>query len=208
RSRHPAVIWQSCSGGGGRADLGILHEADQIWISDNTEATSRLAIQEGFSQIFPPSTMEAWVTDASRELISLQFRFHVSMCGVLGIGGHLLHWSEKERTEAKRLIAQYKEIRSTIQFGNLYRLRSPQHHPFSAVQYVSKDRSASVLFAFRTYIPDPVELPPLYLRGLDPDARYTVDGIDGIRSGKALMHTGVQVALNNFQSALLRIRKV
>ena len=208
RSRHPAVIWQSCSGGGGRADLGILHEADQIWISDNTEATSRLAIQEGFSQIFPPSTMEAWVTDASRDLISLQFRFHVSMCGVLGIGGHLLHWSEKERTEAKRLIAQYKEIRSTIQFGNLYRLRSPQHHPFSAVQYVSKDRSASVLFAFRTYIPDPVELPPLYLRGLDPDARYTVDGIDGIRSGKALMHTGVQVALNNFQSALLRIRKV
>ena len=208
RSRHPAVIWQSCSGGGGRADLGILHEADQIWISDNTEATARLAIQEGFSQIFPPSTMEAWVTDASRDLISLQFRFHVSMCGVLGIGGHLLHWSEKERAEAKHLIAQYKEIRSTIQFGNLYRLRSPQHHPFSAVQYVSKDRSESVLFAFRTYIPDPVELPPLYLRGLDPDARYTVDGIDGIRSGKALMHTGVQVALNNFQSALLRIRKV
>ncbi|MBV9259202.1 MAG: GH36 C-terminal domain-containing protein, partial [Ktedonobacteraceae bacterium] len=54
----------------------------------------------------------------------------------------------------------------------------------------------------------PVELPPLYLRGLDPDARYTVDGIDGIRSGKALMHTGVQVALNNFQSALLCVRKV
>ncbi len=130
RTRHPAVIWQSCSGGGGRADLGILREADQIWVSDNTEATARLIIQEGFSHIFPSSTMEAWVTDVSRRLISLEFRFHVSMCGVLGIGGHLLHWSEQERVEAKRLIAQYKEIRSIIQFGDLYRLRSPQQHPF------------------------------------------------------------------------------
>jgi alpha-galactosidase len=208
RTRHPDVIWQSCSGGGGRADLGILHEADQIWISDNTEATARLVIQEGFSHIFPPSTMEAWVTDAAQQLISLEFRFHTSMCGVLGIGGHLLHWSEKERAEAKRLIVQYKEIRATIQFGDLYRLRSSQQYPFSAVQYVSKDRAESILFAFRTYIPDPVELPPLYLRGLDADARYAIDDIDGIRSGQALMHAGVQVALRNFQSVLLHVRKV
>lgn len=208
RTRHPAVIWQSCSGGGGRADLGILREADQIWISDNTEATARLAIQEGFSQIFPPSTMEAWVTDAAHQLISLEFRFHASMCGVLGIGGHLLHWSEQERAEAKRLIAQYKEIRATIQSGDLYRLRSAQQHAFSAVEYVSKDRAEAVLFAFRTHIPDPIELPPLYLRGLDPDARYRIDSVDGARSGKAWMHAGVRVSLHNFQSVLLRFRKV
>lgn len=208
RTRHPSVIWQSCSGGGGRADFGILREADQIWVSDNTEATARLAIQEGFSHIFPPSTMEAWVTDASEHLISLEFRFHVSMCGVLGIGGHLLRWSERERAEAKRLIAQYKEIRSTIQSGDLYRLRSPQHHPFSAIQYVSKDRSEAVLFAFRTYIPDPVELPPLYLCGLDPDARYRIDGVDDVRSGQAWMHAGLRVGLNNFQSSLLRVWRV
>ena len=86
------MIWQSCSGGGGRADLGILRLADQIWVSDNTEATARLGIQEGFSQIFPANTMEAWVTDMGHGLAPLAFRFHVSMCGVLGIGGHLVHW--------------------------------------------------------------------------------------------------------------------
>ena len=59
----PTCVWQSCSGGGGRADLGILRLADQIWVSDKTEAAARLAIQEGFSQIFPANTMEAWVTD-------------------------------------------------------------------------------------------------------------------------------------------------
>jgi alpha-galactosidase len=175
RQRHPQVIWQSCSGGGGRADLGILRLADQIWVSDNTEATARLNIQEGFSQIFPASTMEAWVTDASAERISLAFRFHVSMCGSLGVGGHLLHWSEVERKEAAGWIRLYKEIRHIIQLGDQYRLRSPQAGPFSAVQYMSKDRSEGVLFAFRTHIPEPVMLPPLYLRGLDPDALYEIE---------------------------------
>lgn len=100
-----------------------------------------------------------------------------------------------------------KEIRPTIQFGVLYRLRSPPQHPFSAVQYVSKDRAESVLFAFRTLIPDPVELPPLYLRGLDPTARYSVTGFASPRSGLSWMHAGLQLSLNNFQSVLLRIRR-
>src|SRR5258708_6515384 len=144
QKRHPEVIWQSCSGGGGRADLGILRLADQIWVSDNTEATARLRIQDGFSCVFPANTMEAWVTDAAQDQLSLEFRFHVSMCGSLGVSGHLLRWTDAERAEAARLIALYKEIRPTVQFGDQYRLRRPRG-AFSAVQYVSKDRSESVL---------------------------------------------------------------
>ena len=111
RARHPHVIWQSCSGGGGRADLAILRHADQIWVSDNTEATARLRIQEGFSQCFPAQVMEAWVTDAGRGQVPLDFRFHVSMSGVLGLGGNLLKWSEDERATAAKWIAYYKQIR-------------------------------------------------------------------------------------------------
>jgi alpha-galactosidase len=208
RERHPNVIWQSCSGGGGRADLGILRLADQIWVSDNTEAAPRLGIQEGFSHIFPANTMEAWVTDAGRNYLSLEFRFHVSMCGSLGVGGHLLHWSEEDRAEAAKWIALYKEIRPIIQFGDQYRLRSPQAHPFSAIQYVSKDRSEGVLFAFRTHLPFPTDLPPLYLRGLDPEARYEVEGVAGARSGLAWMRAGLEIDLGDFQSTVRRIRRV
>lgn len=208
RERHPSVRWQSCSGGGGRADLGILRRAAQIWVSDNTEATARLAIQEGFSHIFPANTMEAWVTDAAQERVSLAFRFHVSMCGVLGIGANLLHWNENERAQARRLIAQYKELRPLVQFGDLHRLRSPQEHAFSALTYLAKDRSEGVLFAFRTQIPDPIELPRLYLRGLEPDARYHIEGLDETRSGQAWMHAGLQLNLGNFESIVWRISKV
>ncbi|HNP71757.1 MAG TPA: alpha-galactosidase [Kouleothrix sp.] len=208
RERHPHVIWQSCSGGGGRADLGMLRLADQIWVSDNTEPTARLGIQEGFSQVFPANTMEAWVTDMGAGYLPLEFRFHVSMCGVLGVGGHLGRWSEAQRAEAARHIAHYKTIRHLVQFGDQFRLRSPQAHGFSAVQYVGKDRAEGVLFAFRTHLPPPALLPPLYLRGLDPSARYEVEGFDGARSGSAWMHAGLRIELSDFGSTVRRIRRV
>ena len=211
RERHPQVTWQTCSGGGGRVDLGILRLADQAWISDNTEPTARLNIQEGYSQVFPACTMEAWVTDMGPSYIPLEFRMHVSMCGALGIGGHLVRWGAERRAEAAKWIALYKEIRPLVQFGDLYRLRSPQANAFSALQYVAKDRKEAVLFAFRTHrplVPHPELQPPVYLRGLDPTARYTVEGCDGVRSGLAWMRTGIELSLSDYQSTLRRIRQV
>lgn len=208
RERFPDVIWQSCSSGGGRADLGILRLADQIWVSDNTEATARLSIQAGFSRVFPANTMEAWVTDAGKSQIPLEFRFHTSMCGVLGVGAYLNQWGEQERNQAASCIRLYKEIRPIIQLGDQFWLRSPQKYPFSAVQYVSKDKSQAVVFAFRVYLPEPVQLPRLYLRGLDPQACYTVEGESGHRTGKAWMEAGIGVDLKNLQSTLRRIHRI
>ncbi len=208
RERHPQVVFQSCSGGGGRADLGMLRFADQIWVSDNTEATARLGIQEGFSQVYPANTMEAWVTDMNPDRLSLAFRFHVSMCGVLGVGGHLAHWTADERAEAARWIALYKEIRHIVQDGDQYRLGSPQAQAVSAVLYVGKDQAEAVLFAFRTHLPPPAAVPPLRLRGLDPGALYTIEGIADARSGAAWMHAGVPIEINNFESTVRRIRRV
>ena len=210
RARHPQVVWQSCSGGGGRADLGILQLADQVWVSDNTEPTARLNIQHGYSQLFPANTMEAWVTDMGAEYLPLEFRMHVSMCGSLGIGGHLAHWGSEKRAEAKHWIARYKELREIVQFGDLYRLRSPQEHSFSALQYVSKDKKDAVLFAFRTHqpmIPQVEFQPPIYPRGLEPDAAYTLDGSDETRSGLAWMTLGIELYLTDYQSRVLRLRQ-
>jgi alpha-galactosidase len=208
RERHPEVIWQSCSGGGGRADFGILRFADQIWVSDNTGGTARLGIQEGFSQLFPANTMEAWVTDMEDHL-PLAFKFHVSMCGVLGIGANITKWSAADFDEARRWINFYKEVRSIIQFGDQYRLRSPQFgNGFCGIQYMSKDRSEGVVFAFRTHIPDPVNPLTLRLRGLDPQARYEVMGFDEGRSGLAWLNSDLRFPLANFESTVRKIKRV
>lgn len=208
QKRHPQVIWQSCASGGGRADLGILRLADQIWTSDNTEPIARLNIQEGFSQFLPANTMEAWVTDWGRDTVPLRFRFHVSMAGSLGIGGNLNEWDDWDRDLAADCIQLYKEIRPVIQFGDQYRLISPQKNAFSAVQYVSKDQSESVLFAFRVFLPDPANLPVIYLRGLNPTAIYEVEGYDEPRSGKGWMSAGLKVELGNLRSAVIKITQV
>ena len=64
RAAHPGVAFESCSGGGGRIDLGVLGLTDQVWTSDNTDPLDRLAIQHGFSQLHPARVMAAWVTDS------------------------------------------------------------------------------------------------------------------------------------------------
>ena len=48
REHHPNVEIESCSGGGGRVDLGILHYTDEVWPSDNTDPFDRLSISEWF----------------------------------------------------------------------------------------------------------------------------------------------------------------
>ncbi len=210
RERHPGVIWQGCSGGGGRTDAGILRHADQIWISDNTAAPGRLAIQAGYSQMFPACTMEAWVTDMGHEPLSLDFRFHVSMCGVLGLGGDIRAWDEAERDAARAHITTYKQIRPLVQFGEQYWLAKGDY--FWAVQY--QHGGQGVVFAFLTHRIDPVEPLRARLQGLDPTARYTLEGFDGARSGAAWMSGAVQLPLGepqgktNFSSLLLRLTQV
>ena len=129
RAKHPKVEIESCSGGGGRVDLGILRYTDEVWPSDNTDALDRLDIQYGFTHAYTPEVMVAWVTDVpnylDRRVIPLQFRFLVAMQGALGIGGNLNKWTPEEMDTAQRLTAFYKTVRTTVQHGKLYRLQSP-----------------------------------------------------------------------------------
>jgi alpha-galactosidase len=206
RERHPDIIFQSCSGGGGRADLGILAYADQIWASDNTEATSRLKIQEGFAQLLPAATMESWVTDQNADLISLAYRFHVSMCGVLGVGGDIGAWSSAQRNEAYKWIERYKEIRHLVHWGDRFLLRTALEGTVSAVMFLDKEKENGVLFVFRTYESEPAVLTRIYLRGLKPEEKYKIDG--KVMSGAAWGACGLDVSLKNFESQMMVIQRI
>lgn len=196
RKRHPDVAFESCAGGGGRADMGMMAYADQFWTSDNTDPYDRLSIQEGFSYAYAPRTMMCWVAESETWVknrpSSVDYRFHSAMMGSLGIGANLLHWSDEEMARARELVRQYKEVRSIIQFGNLYRLLSLRTHHTMAVQYVSDDKSRSVVIMLRQHQHLLETMPILRLRGLEPDAMYLVRGINHPQSGQALMARGLQ----------------
>jgi alpha-galactosidase len=152
RSKHPRLEIEGCSGGGARVDLGMLQRVDQVWPSDNTDALDRLTIQHGFTEAYAPHVMMAWVTDVPNgidgRVTPLRFRFLVAMSGSLGIGVNLNKWTDDEVAVAKKMISFYKQIRATVQDGNLYRLGSPMESESNAVQYVSKDFQQIVVFDF------------------------------------------------------------
>ncbi len=130
RKKHPKVEIESCSGGGGRVDLGILRYTDEVWPSDNTDPFDRLAMQDGFSYAYTPQIMMAWVTDSPHwgngRTTSLAYRMLSSMQGSLGIGANLNRWSAEDFSTAKRLIAAYHSVQRTIVRGDLFRLISPR----------------------------------------------------------------------------------
>lgn len=226
RARHPDVLFESCSGGGGRVDLGILQRTDQVWTSDNTDPLDYLLMAEGFSMAYVAQARMMWVTDSpspNNRLPPLRFRFHAAMTGALGIGSALTDWSPAEMEEARTQVALYKEIRATVQQGRLYRLRSPRESELSALQYVHPDGSQGVLFCFlHSSRFGPVHA-WVQLQGLEPEARYRVEGVPVepqrrgdpgpattvVLSGAALMQRGLYLALRgDYQSLIIRLFRV
>jgi alpha-galactosidase len=223
KKRHPKVEFESCSGGGGRVDLGILQYADEVWPSDNTDPFDRLTQQDGFTYAYTPQVMMAWVTDSphwlNKRTTSLSYRLLSSMQGSLGIGANIAQWSDDEIATAKRLIAAYHEVQQTIVQGDLYRLISPRNgSEFSATQTVKGDKSQSVVFAFIHSTQEGHTFPHLKLIGLDPTARYALTPIEGkaeagtptVASGAWWMNHGLILGEDfrgDFQGAAFRLDK-
>jgi alpha-galactosidase len=211
REKHPHVLFESCSGGGGRVDLGIMPYAEQFWMSDNTDPYDDLFIQEGFTLAHAPLTRMMWVTDANGingRHFSLEYRFHLAMMGVLGIGADLTKWSQADLDKAAEFIALYKDIRETMQFGAIYRLRSPREGALSAFQFTHSSGKESVVAVFLSQSQFGYCYTPIHLQGLEPKSRYFVDGWDEPWSGQALMKRGLPIALKGaFVSKLIRFSR-
>lgn len=197
-SSFPHILFESCSGGGGRFDPGMLYYMPQTWTSDNTDAISRLKIQYGTSLVYPISSMGAHVSAVPNHQVhrftSLEMRAHVAMSGNFGYELDLSKFSDEEKALVKTHIEQYKANRSLVQFGDQYRLLSPFEGNEAAWMVVSTDKSEAVLFFFRVLAQPNAPLQRLRLQGLDPEANYRLEGGDSIFGGDQLMYAGIPIA--------------
>ena len=221
RQKHPNVEIESCSGGGSRVDLGVMQYTDEVWPSDNTDGFDRLLIQNGFTYAYTPAVMMAWVTDSptgvNQRNLSLEYRFLSSMQGSLGIGANLNKWTPEDFAKAKQMVAEYKQIRETVQRGALYRLISPeQNSEQSVTETVSCDGRQAVTFAFLHSSQELYPFPRVFLRGLQPDAVYSVKAFAGRlaadtptqASGTYWMQHGIDVDLRgDFQAAAFTLAR-
>lgn len=207
----PNVLFEGCSGGGGRFDAGMLPYFPQYWTSDDTDAKERLFIQHGTSMVMPACTMGAHVSAVPNHQIHrttpLKMRGHVAMMGQLGYELDLNTLNENELEMVRKQISTYKNIRKIIHQGEMYRLKSPFEGVNTAWEYVSNDKKEAVLMYCTISASVMAGRSCVKLQGLCESANYRIEGTDVIYSGDYLMNVGLYFENSrDYESILISLK--
>ena len=187
----PDILFESCSGGGGRFDPAMLYYSPQIWASDNTDPIERLYIQFGTSVCYPASCVGAHVSANGRN--PFKTNGNVALWGTFGYELDPRKLTPEQLETAKKQIKEYHERYELMRRGDLYRLISPFENRYRAVwELVSPDKArATVTLVTMSYEQHPYKW--LRLRGLDPDKKYLNSVTGETYSGRYLMNVGVLI---------------
>lgn len=201
----PNVLFESCASGGSRFDLGMLYFMPQCWASDNTNAYSRLFIQEGTLAGYPQSCMGAHVAGYHYQtpFVSLESMFNVAAIGAFGYEFDITKCDNKQLTIIKNQVEYYKKHRKLLQFGDYYRLgESLVNAETGGYIVVAKDKSEAIAVIITREIGSTRFRPHFSFKGLDENTLYKVfmrpqanveDGIEFTAYGDALNSFGVDI---------------
>ncbi len=170
---NPSILFESCSSGGNRFDLGMLCYMPQVWASDDTDPIERLEIQGGLSCLYPPSTFGAHVsmTPHAQTLRNtpLSTRFNVASFGLLGYELDLSELTREEKKEIKEQIIFYKKYRKTLQYGDFTRTFKNKR-----VQWQASDENTVIVGNFQQGIHAAPNNDVLYAKNIDATQKYKV----------------------------------
>ena len=196
REEYPDAPIETCSGGGGRYDLGMMKYGFQIWASDNTDPYCRTLIQHSALIAYPACTMSCHVSNPAGNLKSHDFRFKVALGGMLGYEYNILGMSDEVKRDLKKQIAEYKAVEHIIREGDYYNLVSPFADDFAAYYFAAKDRSEILFSLIEKKGARPRGTKPLKIKAADPAKTYRevfsgkeYAGVE-LRAGFALRLTG------------------
>ena len=190
-SAFPHILFESCAGGGGRFDAGMLYYMPQAWASDNTDPIERLTIQFGTTMCYPASSMGAHVSACDRT--GIETKAAVAMAGTFGYELDPKEMSAEDKEKVKKQVEDYHKYYNVIHFGDLYRIIAPTDDEFKcAWEHVAKDKSEALLtVVIKNRAPHDFLL--IKMKGLDPEKMYR-DATDGeIYSGALLMNAGINL---------------
>jgi len=177
KRHHPGLEIESCCGGGGRLDLGIMEHADRVWVSDCIDAHERHRLVRWTGLTLPLELMGTHVGSGQDHTtgrrLSLDFRAGTALWGHFGVEWDLTTADEDELEQLRAWIARYKQERALLHTGAVVNadLAIPG---LELTGVVAPDRSEALyrLSALEHTLTSPpgwVSLP-----GLDPDRVYRV----------------------------------
>ena len=177
-TKFPHILFEGCSGGGGRFDTGMLYYTPQIWCSDNSDAIARLTIQYGTSFGYPISTMGAHVSAVpnhqTRRITPFSTRSCVAMAGTFGYELDITKLSEEEKEQVRKQISRFKEHYDLIQYGEYYRLTAPTEGQCTVWEMVDLEGREALVSAVYLHV-GANEAPVIVkVRGLKAESRYQI----------------------------------
>ncbi|MGC8633614.1 MAG: alpha-galactosidase [Candidatus Limnocylindrales bacterium] len=214
----PEILFESCAGGGGRFDPGLLAYAPQAWTSDDTDAIERLRIQWGTSLTYPLSAMAAHVSAVPNHqtgrVTPLATRAAVAFFGVFGYELDPTRLSAEERREVAGQVSFYLRHRELFQRGRFVRLRSPFEGDGNETAWMvlSQDQRTAIVGHYTVLATPNPEPARLRLRGLHGSSAYRVTAWPatddrvaranaGIRGGDELMRAGLLIGADRWEVA-------
>ena len=212
-SNFPDILFESCSGGGGRFDGGMLYYMPQTWTSDDTDAIERLKIQEGTSLVYPCISMGSHVSAVpnhqANRITPLSTRGIVAMAGSFGYELDVTKMTDIEKEEVKKQIELYKSIRKVVQFGDLYRLKSPFKSNEVSWMTLSKDKEFAIVSYVKQYS-EVNKIPGrLKLKALDENSLYEIIETKEVFGGDELMYIGLEIGelIGDYVSKMWTLKK-
>lgn len=199
----PQVLFEGCSGGGGRFDAGMLYYSPQFWCSDNTDAVERIDIQYGTSFGYPVSAMGAHVSAVPNHqtgrMTPLNTRGIVAMSGTFGYELDINQMTAEEKQEVQKQTAFFRQYYDLISHGDYYRLTNPmENREYAAWEFVSEDQSEALLSFVQLRSRCNPSITYLRCPGLALEKCYRIRMEDdhentdlGIHSGGALLRAGL-----------------
>ena len=171
----PNILFESCSSGGNRYDLGMLYYMPQTWTSDNTDAYERLKIQQGTALAYPLQSISNHVSDdVSHQVLRhtpLETRFNVACFGILG---YELDLRKRSRFDIKVMQAQikfYKHYKSLFQTGTFYDLSQPNNYVYMVV---NGSKTTAIIGVFEGLTKPNPGHEKIKVKGLDLNKTYRV----------------------------------
>ena len=193
--RYPDLLFESCSGGGGRFEAGMLYYSPQIWCSDDTDARERTKIQYGTSFFYPVSAVGSHVSTVPNHqtgrITPFETRAVTAMAGSFGYELDLNLLSDAEKQAVTEQIQQFKAYGPLIHNGRYYRLTNPMTDAEAIWAFAAQDGSEILVQGMIFHAEANTLRHQVKLRGLCAEKQYRLDGTEQVYTGAALMAGGV-----------------
>jgi len=213
-TQFPHILFEGCSGGGGRFDPGLIYYMPQYWTSDNTDAMARLKIQYGTSLVYPIITMGSHVSACPNHQLErttpIEARLNAAMSGNLGFELDLNLTDPEELKIVKNGINFYKKHRKLIQLGEFYRLLSPFKGDQTSWMFIDSSKTELLLFWFLDKADIKYTRQLLKLPYVDPNSSYIDKETNKTYSGSELINRGFRLPLMNkdYASGVIYLTKI